>query len=118
MTVRGYRKRLRDAAEVLQRERSKKLRSSSKGSGRISGHPFKDFPLERLGTHSLERSSVTLMKNTCAPTALVGAISGTTAKTLDRLYDAPTWRWQQALAVEACTPVATALLGGDGLARW
>ena len=110
MTVRGYRKRLRDAAEVLQGERSKRLRSSSKGSGSISGHPFKDFPLDRLGTHSLKRSSVVFMKDRCASTALVGAIAGTTAKTLDRIYDAPTWRRQQELAVEAFTPAATALL--------
>ena len=110
MTVRGYRKRHRDAAEVLHGERSKRLRSSSKGSGSISGHPFKDFPLDRLGTHSLKRSSVVFMKDRCASTALVGAIAGTTAKTLDRIYDAPTWRRQQELAVEAFTPLATALL--------
>ena len=51
-----------------------------------------------------------MMADRCAPTALVGAIAGTTAKTLDRIYDAPTWRRQQALAVEVFTPVATALL--------
>ena len=71
---------------------------------------FKDFPLDRLGTHSLKRSSVVFMQDRCASTALVGAIAGTTAKTLDRIYDAPTWRGQQELAVEVFTPVATALL--------
>ena len=84
------------------------MRLRSKGS--ISEHPFKDFPLDRLGTHSLKRSSVVLMKDQCTSTALVGAIAGTTAKTLDRVYDAPTWRRQQGLAVKVFTPVATALL--------
>ena len=108
VTVRGYRKRLRDAAEMVRGERFRKLRLRSKGS--ISEHPFKDFPLDRLGTHSLKRSSVVLMKDQCTSTALVGAIAGTTAKTLDRIYDAPTWRRQQGLAVKVFTPVATALL--------
>lgn len=107
VTVRGYRKRLRAAAEVLQRERSRRERLRSKTS--ISEHPFKEFPLDRLGTHSLKRSAVVLMKDNCTSTALVGAISGTTAKTLDRIYDAPTWRRQQTLAVRAFTQVASAL---------
>ena len=102
-------------------ERSRKVRLRSKGS--ISEHPFKDFPLDRLGTHSLKRSSVVLMKDQCTSTALVGAIAGTTAKTLDRIYDAPTWQRQQAPAVKVVTPVATALLqaapdpGGPGGSR-
>ena len=106
VTVRGYCKRLREAAEVLQRERSRRERLRSKTS--ISEHPFKEFPLDRLGTRSLKRSGVVLMDN-CTSTALVGAIAGTTPKTLDRLYGAPTWRRQQTLAVRAFTQVATAL---------
>ena len=66
-------------------------------------------PIDRLGTHTFKRSAMTLMKDTCTSTALVGAIAGTTAKTLDRIYDAPTWRRQQTLAVRAFTQVATAL---------
>ena len=50
------------------------------------------------------------MKDQRTSTALVGAIAGTTAKTLDRIYDAPTWRRQQGLAAKVFTPVATALL--------
>ena len=107
VSVRGYRKRLREAAEVLRRERSRQLRHRSKSS--VSEHPFKEYPLDRLGTHSLKRSGVVLMKDKSTSTALVGAIAGTTAKTLDKIYDAPTWRRQQGLAVRAFTPVATAL---------
>ena len=49
------------------------------------------------------------MKDTCTSTALVGAIAGTTVKTLEMIYDAPTWRRQQGLAARAFTPVAAAL---------
>eukprot|EP00974_Lingulodinium_polyedra_P086969 8430933-Lingulodinium_polyedra.AAC.1 len=43
----------------------------------------------------MKRSAVVLMKENSASTALVGAIAGTTAKTLDRVYDAPTCRRQR-----------------------
>ena len=66
--------------------------------------------MDLLGAHSLKRTSVVLMQDRCTSTALAGAIAGTTAKTLHRIYDAPTWRWQQALAVNVFTLVATALL--------
>ena len=49
------------------------------------------------------------MKDTCTSTALVGAIAGTTAKTLDRVYDMPTLRRQQGLVERAFNPVAAAL---------
>ena len=107
VTVRGYRKRLRAAAGALRRARARQIRLRSKSS--VSEHPFKDAPLDRLGTHSFKRSSVVLMKDTSTSTALVGAIAGTTVKTLERIYDAPTWRRQQGLAARAFTPVAAAL---------
>lgn len=102
VTVRGYRSKLAEAAAVLQRQRA-----TSKRRG--VSHPFDGFPLDRLGTHSFKRSSVSLMKDTCTSTALCGAIAGTTAKTLDRVYDMPTLKRQQALVVRAFEPVAAAL---------
>ena len=62
-----------------------------------------------MGTHSFKRSAVSLMKDTCTSTALCGAIAGTTAKTLDRVYDAPTLKRQQALVARAFGPVASSL---------
>jgi hypothetical protein len=50
-----------------------------------------------------------LMKDTCTSTALCGAIAGTTAKTLDRVYDMPTLKRQQALVARAFGPVASSL---------
>ena len=102
VTVRGYRSKLAEAAVVLQRERATNKR-------RGASHPFDGFPLDRLGTHSFKRSAVSLMKDTCTSTALCGAIAGTTAKTLDRVYDMPTLKRQQALVARAFGPVASSL---------
>ena len=102
VSVRGYRKRPARAAS-----RSELQRRSQKRRRQV--HPFDDFPLDRLGTHSFKRSAVTLMKDTCTSTALVGAIAGTTAKTLDRVYDTPTLKRQQALVERAYAPVADVL---------
>jgi hypothetical protein len=98
LSVRGYRDRLKDAAALLEHERSDDNR-----------HPFGGFPLERLGTHSFKRSAVTLMKDTCASTSLVAAIAGTTAKTLERVYDTPTWKRQTTLVIKTFNPLADTL---------
>ena len=102
LTVRGYRDRLYEAAAVLDRERSADTR-------RGKAHPFDGFPLDRLGTHSFKRSAVTLMKDICASTSLVAAIAGTTAKTLERVYDTPTWKRQQTLVIKTFNPLADTL---------
>ena len=94
VSIRGYRKRLRDVADVLEQDRSQKHQQGER-------HTFDDFPLDRLGTHSFKRSAVVLMKDTCTSTALVGAIAGTTAKTLDRVYDMPTLRRQHGACGES-----------------
>ena len=102
ITVRGYRRRLSEAAEVLERERMANSR-------RLEAHPFDGFPLDRLGTHSFKRSAVTLMKDACASTSLVAAIAGTTAKTLDRVYDTPTWKRKQTLVTTTFKPLSETL---------
>ena len=102
VSIRGYRKRLRDVADVLEQDRSQKHQQGER-------HTFDDFPLDRLGTHSFKRSAVVLMKDTCTSTALVGAIAGTTAKTLDRVYDTPTWKRRQTLVTKTFHPLADTL---------
>ena len=67
-----------------------------------------------MGTHSFKRSAVSLMNDTCTSTALCGAIAGTTAKTLDRVYDMPTLKRQQALVARAFGPVASSLQREEG----
>ena len=50
------------------------------------------------------------MKDACTSTALCGSIAGTTARTLDRVYDTPTLKRQQALVARVFGPVATTLV--------
>ena len=64
---------------------------------------------EPVGTKGRARMGEAELSHGGTSMALIGAISGTTAKTLDRIYDAPTWRRQQTLAVRAFTQVASAL---------
>ena len=118
ISVRGYRHKLAEAARVLQEERAANVRRSL-------SHPFDGFPLDRLGTHSFKRSAVTLMKDACTSTALCGAIAGTTARTLDRVYDTPTLKRQQTLVARVFGPVATTLVeraaptpAGKKRAKW
>ena len=99
VSTRAYLFNLRAAAGILQRERSV---SREKGET----HPFDGYPLDKLGTHSFKRTGVTLMKDVCASTALVGAIAGTSARTLDKVYDAPTMSRQQQLVGKAFAPLA------------
>ena len=100
VSSRAYLFNLRAAAITLQRERSG---SREKGDP----HPFDGYPLDKLGTHSFKRTGVTLMKDVCASTALVGAIAGTSARTLDKVYDAPTMSRKQQLVGKAFAPLAT-----------
>ena len=103
ISVRGYQRKLTEAAQVLQEERAANARRSR-------SHPFDGLPLDRWGTHSFKRSAVTLIKNACTSTALCGSIAGTTARTLDRVYDTPTLKRQQALVARVFGPVATTLV--------
>ena len=83
VTTRGYLKRIREAGEVIREQRAL---SHSVGDE----HPFDGFKLEKLGTHSFKYTGVSLMKDVSRSTALVGAVAGTSAKTLDRIYDSAT----------------------------
>ena len=94
---------LKDIAEVLHVQRIA-------CKARKKAHVFAGFPLERLGAHSLKRTSATMMKDMCVSTALVAAIAGTTAKTLDRVYDTPTLGRKQKLVHATFAPVAKRLL--------
>ena len=58
--------------------------------GACGKHPFEHYDLSKLGTHSMKKSSVTLLKSVCTSSAVVGAISGTSAATIDKFYDQPT----------------------------
>ena len=83
VTERAYLQRLCHTADHL---------AESKTSARLLGnpHPFGDFDLARLGTHSMKKTAVTLLKDAGVSTAIVSSVTGTTVAVLDRVYDCPT----------------------------
>ena len=98
ITTRAYLKKLREAADILHKERADML---SRGLPSV----WEETDLARLGTHSTKRTCVSLLKDQCRSSAVVGAICGTTPATLDREYDAPTQKRQRLALRHALGPV-------------
>ena len=72
-------------------------------------HPFHDIDVKRITTHSMKKSAVTLLKSSGCSTAIVAAITGTSARVLDAVYDVPTQR-RQRQATSAFQPVLRAMV--------
>ncbi len=92
VTERAYFKALQNAVEKIADERAA---ARAKGED----HVFENFDLSRLGTHSMKKSFVTIMKEERISTSLVSALTGTTAFTLESIYDIATAK-RQRLAVQ------------------
>ena len=110
VTSRAYLYQLREAANLAMQERA---------AHRDQGlpHVFDDYPLELLGTHSMKHTGLSIMKDVCSSTVLVGTVAGTTAKTVERVYDQPTRKRQQRLVEKAFEPMMHELAGVAGAAR-
>ena len=110
MTSRSYLYHLRHAAHQAMQERA---------AHREQGlpHVFDDYPLELLGTHSMKHTGLSIMKDVCSSTVLVGAVAGTTTKTVERVYDQPTRKRQQRLVERAFEPMVHELARDAGAAR-
>lgn len=100
----GFHKRLTTAADIICRERAGCRAKQQRGMD-VPQSVWENYNFSKLGTHSLKRSSVTLMKEVCKSTALVGSIAGTSAATCDRYYDYPTTSRQKATVDTAFEPV-------------
>ncbi len=74
-------------------------------------HTFVEYQLELLGAHSMKVTGLSVMKDVCSSTVLVGAVAGNTAKTVERVYDQPTYRRQQRLVEKAFEPIVHELAG-------
>ena len=98
ITTRAFLYKIGEAAAILQRERANR---HEEGLPSI----WDDVDLSKLGTHSIKRTCVSLLKDQCRSGAVVSAICGTTAATLDRVYDTPTARRQRAALKVAVGPV-------------
>ena len=107
VTSRSYLYHLRHAANQAMQERDVHREQGLP-------HVFDDYPLELLGTHSI---GLSIMKDVCSSTVLVGAVAGTTAKTVERVYDQPTRKRQQRLVERAFEPMVHELAGDAGAAR-
>ena len=57
---------------------------------RGQSHVFSHASLSKLGTHTMKRSGVSMLKDHVKSTALVSKLTGTSASTLDSTYDEPT----------------------------
>ena len=91
VTRHGFHKRLRKAADRLRFVRGfhrQHLANAAEGSQPPS--TWENYNFTKLGTHSMKRSSISMMKDLCASTALVGSVAGTSAAVCDKYYDSPT----------------------------
>ena len=110
VSVKAYHLHIKNIAQFLKRD----LRSALE---EVGTHEFEGFPLDRLGTHSLKRTCVCLMKDTGISTKMVAAISGTTVPVLDRYYDTPTTKRCRKVVTETFASIAgeiDASTGGEG----
>ena len=82
ISERSYLKALKTAGSHIAAERHQQ-------QARVE-HVFDGFDFKRLGTHSFKRTAVSLLKDMCLSTSIVSAVTGTSAKTLDKYYDEPT----------------------------
>eukprot|EP00971_Amphidinium_carterae_P160644 3184994-Amphidinium_carterae.1 len=84
MTRRWYLERMKRAADIIRRQRAEQRKQNDLDS------PWEGYDLCQLGTHSMKRSLVSIMKDICRSTAVVASVTGTSSATLDRFYDEPT----------------------------
>ena len=98
MTERAYFKHLKQVMDGIEHDRT-----ATQTLGHA--HVWDDVCLAKVGTHSLKRTAVTLLKDRCTSTSVVGAICGTSALTLDKEYDVPTTRRQKTALRDAFSGV-------------
>lgn len=53
-------------------------------------HAFQDFPLHKLGTHSMKKTVVTLMAEAAVSWSIISGATGTSVKMLQNTYDIST----------------------------
>ena len=83
ITERAYHHALRTAVKSIV-----KARKTEEDQGRV--HVFSDIDLERLGTHCVKKSRVSLLTEAGASMTLISAITRTSVAVLKKHYDVPT----------------------------
>ena len=104
ISERAFLKQIRNAAEFLRRERQVAHQNQQ-------GHVFDDIDLSRIGTHTWKKTAVTIMKEQHIATSLVSALTGTSPRILDEVYDVATKRRQRHTVDQVFGPIVTNVLG-------
>lgn len=109
VSERAFFKQLQRAVEILKHERQV-------AHHRQQSHVFDDVDLSLIGTHSWKKTAVTLMKEQKVSTSVISAITGTSVRILDEVYDVPTQRRQRHMVKQVFGPVVGNILKtGDSL---
>ena len=98
ITERSYAEKIAEACKAIAKEKKQ-------AADENKPHPCSDLDLDRVGTHSLKKTTVTLLKSCQTATSIVSAITGTSARTLDSTYDVPTLQRQRKAISTAISPV-------------
>ena len=105
ITERSYLKMLKDVAARIGQERTVARLAGTK-------HTFDGVSLDRIGTHSINKSFVSALKNAKYSTAVISALTGTTPRTLDSTYDIPTTQRQRSAVQDVIVPVLPGFAAG------
>lgn len=88
VTERGYLEKLEMACQHIALERAEDRLAGKK-------HIFENVDLKKVGTHTFKKSCVTLLKDAKVSNAVISAITGTSVRTLEDVYDYPTTKRQR-----------------------
>lgn len=98
VSERAYLDAINKASKVLV-----KAREQARNNG--ATHVYEGVNLLNLGTHTIKKTHVTLLKANGFSTALVSSITGTSPATLERHYDVPTGKRQREALQDVFGPI-------------
>ena len=107
ISERAYLENVVAVGKILERERQDHhIRGLS--------HAFDDVNMRRIGTHSLKKSAITLMKDAHVQTKIVGALTGTSPKLVESVYYQATMAKCREAVETTFTPVLEGLGAMEG----
>lgn len=94
VSERAYLDKLCEAGREIAKERAEDRKNNKP-------HVFDDVDLDNLGTHTMKKTCVSLLKDANVSNAVISAITGTSIRTLDAVYDYPTFKRQREATAQA-----------------
>ena len=98
ISEKAYYNAIRRAARAITKERAASRRAGQE-------HVFEYFDLSKLATHSTKKTAVSLLKEERYSTAIISALTGTSARTLEAVYDKATFKRVRTASSQALGPV-------------